>query len=159
MWRPPSSVGPTRWPVRAFQSCPKEPLVVRTSVPAGLNCAVDTSLLCGSGGVTGSPVSAFQIRVVLSYDAVTTNRLSGLNAAVLISAAWLNGPARCRPVAASQTQALLSAEAVATRVPSKLNMAKVTRLECSSGGQASRAQVRCERVDMSRSAAIRFEGL
>ena len=52
--------------------------VVNTQRPSGLNRAELNSLECNNGEVKGSPVAASQIRAVLSFEAVTTRRLSGL---------------------------------------------------------------------------------
>src|ERR1700689_58914 len=60
----------------------------------------------------------FQIRAVVSADAVTTRVPSGLNVAPYTGPSWPLSTAIVASVAASQTRAVLSMEAVTIRLPS-----------------------------------------
>ena len=71
-------------------------------------------------------VAAFQMRAVLSYDAVTMRDPSGLKAAECTSSAWPRRTMISLAVAASQMRAVLSADAVTMRDPSGLNVAEST---------------------------------
>ena len=90
----------------------------RHHAPAGLNATQGTESEWPLSTVTVLPVSASQMRAVLSADAVTTRRPLGLKAALALSAR------------SSQIRAVLSLHVVTTRRPSGLNSALSTEASC-----------------------------
>ena len=92
--------------------------------PSGLNAALLTLAWWPVRTRSSWPLSASQMRAVLSVEAVTMRRPSGLNAA-LLTLAWWPVDRSSWPLSASQMRAVLSVEAVTMRRPSGLQAAPI----------------------------------